>query len=255
MAKDGAPSFGSGLCGLSSMMIESAHDTSQVSLFDGFEPNFGDDPLGSIEESMKEDSVKGTVRSSLDETEGNVRREPPSPQGEEAHGTDDGSGTRDAVDAVDAVDGVDGVDAVDEKLGGGDEAHALTVGSEAALAATLASSIAGSPEDFREPSPKRVTFNLEKNEVRIFSTEDGLDEPALGPMHSIQPLLKRQRRERETSLVDTRARTADGERITSLDHLEHLLRVEMAIRVARSNYERLAIRVADTVKALSVGAE
>ena len=225
------------------MMIESAHDTSQVSLFDGFEPHFGDDPLGSIEESMKEDSVKGTGRSSLDETEGNVRREPPSPQGEEAHGTDDGSGTRDAVDAVDAVD---------EKLGGGDEAHALTVGSEAALAATLASSIAGSPEDFREPSPKRVTFNLEKNEVRIFSTEDGLDEPALGPMHSIQPLLKRQRRERETSLVDTRARTADGERITSLDHLEHLLRVEMAIRVARSNYERLAVRVADTVKALSV---
>ena len=246
MAKDGAPSFGSGLCGLSSMMIESAHDTSQVSLFDGFEPHFGDDPLGSIEESMKEDSVKGTGRSSLDETEGNVRRELPSPQGEEAHGTDDGSGTRDAVDAVDAVDGVD------EKLGGGDEAHALTVGAEAALAATLASSIAGSPEDFREPSPKRVTFNLEKNEVRIFSTEDGLDEPALGPMHSIQPLLKRQRRERETSLVDTRARTADGERITSLDHLEHLLRVEMAIRVARSNYERLAVRVADTVKALSV---
>ncbi len=290
MAENGAPSFGRGLCGLSSM-IDSTQDISQVSLFDGFEPSYGEDPSGSIEETVKEDVIEEPTRSSLDGKEGEGMEH----QVGKVEETDDGPGseTSDGADGNVRVEGADGVD----KNVGGDEARALPAGREGTPAATPASSYPGDPEDTRAyyvtsgsppvstpicpqirwitsasdgspmpplmlaaktlpsatakapspraPSPKRVTFNLEKNEVRIFSTQDGLDDPARGRIH---PLLKRHRREIN---VATRARTADGANITSLNHLEHLLRVEMAVCVARSNYERLFMRMEDTVNALS----
>ena len=105
------------------------------------------------------------------------------------------------------------------------------------------------PSTIRVPFRKRVTFNLEKNEVRIFSPRD--DGPQLASVQArTGPLLKRKRW--EISRVAVKEATGNMGNNIFPDHLEHLLSVEMAVQMAQGNFERLFLRMQDTVKALSM---
>lgn len=91
-----------------------------------------------------------------------------------------------------------------------------------------------------------MTFDLEKNEVRTFSVGDSI---GFNAHQSIKPILKRKREStRFASAEQARVSTSS---VDDLAVLEHLLNLEVSIKVLESNFECLFTRMQSTVQILN----